>query len=105
MAYTGALVMRKSSFQKSAKKKLTLFKQGRRLLEDAIIKENSNAEFRFLRLIIQENCPAFLKYHDKIKEDAEVVKHYYKNFSPELKHAVAGYSKVSKTLKPQDFAN
>ncbi|HKR03937.1 MAG TPA: hypothetical protein VJY62_04810 [Bacteroidia bacterium] len=105
IACKGALLMRKSGFQKSAKRKLEMFKQGRILLEDAIKKENDNAEFRFLRLIIQENCPAFLKYHDKIKEDADAVKHFYKNFSAELKHAVADYSKVSKSLKPDSFAD
>jgi hypothetical protein len=105
IAYKGALLMRKSGFQKSAKRKLEMFKQGRMFLEDAIKKENDNAEFRFLRLIIQENCPAFLRYHDKIKEDADAVKLFYKNFSPELKHAVADYSKVSKILKPGSFAD
>lgn len=105
IAYKGALLITKSAFQKSGSGKITMFKNGKMLLEDAIKKENANAEFRFLRLIIQENCPSFLKYHDKINEDATTVKDFYKRFSPELKHAVTNYSKVSKTLKPADFAD
>ncbi|MEP7171732.1 MAG: hypothetical protein ABI855_20330 [Bacteroidota bacterium] len=105
IAYKGALLMTKSAFQKSGIGKLAMFKKGKLLLEEEIKKENTHAEFRFLRLIIQENCPSFLKYHDKINEDASAVKIFYKKFSPELKHAVTNYSKVSKILKPADFAD
>ena len=104
-AYRGALLMKKSELKKSKREKIILFKQGRLLLEGVIKKENQNAEFRFLRLIIQENCPAFLRYHDNIKDDADKVKQFYKNFSPQLKREVAEYSRVSKTLKSGDFEN
>lgn len=80
-----------------------MFKQGKMLLEGAIKKENKNTEFRFLRLIIQENCPAFLKYQDNIKEDADAVKQMYKKISSALKQAVLDYSKTSKTLKADEF--
>lgn len=102
-AYTGALLMKKSGLKKSPKEKLPMFRQGKTLLEDAIKKENKNTEFRFLRLIIQENCPDFLKYKNNIKEDADAVKQMYKKFSPALKQAVKDYSKKSKTLKTSDF--
>lgn len=105
VAYKGALLMRKSGLMKSAKEKLALFKQGRSLLENAIMKDNKNAEFRFLRLIIQENCPSFLHYHKQKEEDADIVKKSYKNFSGELKSAIVNYAKVSKSIKPADFSN
>lgn len=98
-AYAGALIMKKSGLIKSAKRKLALFNEGRTLLEEAIEIENKNAEFRFLRLIIQENCPAILKYHDKIKEDTKMVKDSYANFSSEVKKAVADYAQYSPSLK------
>jgi len=103
-AYTGALLMKKSGMQKSSKEKLSMFKKGKTLLEDAIKKENKNGEFYFLRLIIQENCPDFLKYKNNIKEDANVVKQMYKKFSPALKQAVIDYSKKSKTLRADEFS-
>ena len=103
-AYTGALLMKKSSMQKSLNNKLSMFKQGKTLLEDAIKKENKNAEFHFLRLIIQENCPSFLKYQNNIKEDADTVKQMYKKISPTLKQAVLDYSKTSKTLKADELS-
>jgi hypothetical protein len=90
---------------KSAKEKLALFKQGRNLLENAVMKDDKNSEFRFLRLIIQENCPSFLRYNKQKEEDAEIVKKSYKNFSVELKNAIVNYSKVSKSIKPADFSN
>lgn len=102
-AYTGALLMKKSGMQKTAKEKLSMFKKGKALLEDAIKKENKNGEFYFLRLIIQENCPDFLKYKDNIKEDVDAVKQMYKKFSPALKQVVIDYSKKSKALKADEF--
>jgi len=102
-AYTGALLMKKSGLIKSAKEKLPMFKQGKIILENAIKKDNKNAEFHFLRLIIQENCPVFLKYQDNMKEDADAVKQMYKKLSPALKQAVMNYSKTSKALKASEF--
>ncbi len=98
-AYAGALLMKKSGIVKPAKKKLAMFKEGRTLLEDAINIENKNAEFRFLRLVIQEHCPAILRYHDNIKEDSMIVTDNYKNFSPEIKHAINDYANISPSLK------
>ncbi len=98
-AYTGALLMKKSGLVKPANKKLAMFKEGMALLEESINTENENAEFRFLRLVIQEHCPAILRYHDNIKEDSMIVADNYKNFSPALKHAVADYAKISPSLK------
>ena len=98
-AYTGTLLMKKSGLLKSASKKLSFFKQGKLLLQQAIEAENSNSEFRFMRLIIQENSPPFLKYNKDIEQDAAIVKQSYKNFSNELQKAVQDYAKNSLALK------
>ena len=102
-AYAGALIMKKAGLIKAPGKKLSLFKQGRLFLEEAITKENSNVAYRFLRLVIQENCPAFLKYHDNIKEDSDVVKKTFVQFPAETKRAVIDYAKTSATLKSLDL--
>jgi len=104
MAYTGVLLMRKSALKKFPIEKLNLFKEGRMRLQEAFNKDSSNSEFRFLRLIIQENCPRFLNYYENINKDAEAIKLNYKDFPQELKKAVTDYSKTSKALKPEDLS-
>ncbi|HEX2683287.1 MAG TPA: hypothetical protein VHL77_05120, partial [Ferruginibacter sp.] len=61
-AYEGALLMKKAGLVSKAKEKLSLFKAGRLKLEASIKKENGNAEFSFLRLIIQEHAPKAVNY-------------------------------------------
>lgn len=95
--------MKKSGLVKTAAHKLKLFKEGKKKLEKAISLEQNNAEYRFLRLIIQENCPPILKYNGQISEDLAQVKSNYKKFDAVLKKAVLNYSKNSKYLKESDL--
>ena len=98
-AYAGALIMKKSGLLKAPKEKLKQFKQGKILLEEAIANDKTNAGYRFLRLVIQENCPAILNYKEHIKEDAETVKKIYMQFPEIAKNAVIDYAKNSSALK------
>ena len=102
-AYEGALLMTKAQWGKKPKDKLSLFKEGRAKLEAAIQKNAENTEYRFLRLIIQENAPNVVKYKENIDADAAIVKANYKKLPPELQQVIASYSKKSKVLKPGDF--
>ena len=102
-AFTGVLKMRKAEFAKGLKTKLDLFKSGGKQLEDEIAKHKSNAEYRFLRLIMQENAPAILNYNDNIEEDAKIIKASYSKLPQETKAAILDYCKKSKALKVQDF--
>lgn len=102
-AYIGALLMRKAGLVNAISNKLSLFLEGRKLLEAAITKDKHNAEYRFLRLAIQENCPAILQYNSKIDEDIIIIRQSYSNFATELKSAVTDYSKTSKALKVSDL--
>ncbi|MDB5256501.1 MAG: hypothetical protein JWM14_1196 [Chitinophagaceae bacterium] len=102
-AFTGVLKMRKAEFAKGLKTKLDLFKSGGAQLEDEIAKHKANAEYRFLRLIMQENAPAILNYNDNIEEDAKIVKASYAKLPQETKAAILDYCKKSKALKVQDF--
>ena len=97
-AWSGAMTMRRSGLVKSPAARLKGFKSGKLLLESAIRNDSTNAEFRFLRLIIQENCPDFLRYHYNKEEDAKAVKQGFKKFPKELQLAVRNYSKKSKAL-------
>lgn len=98
-AYLGTIKMKLSEFEKTPGDKLKGFKSGKNLLELSIAEEPNNVEFRFLRLIIQENAPKMLKYNTEISADAAFVKTNYDKLSKELKTAVSNYSKSSTSLK------
>ena len=97
-AYLGALLMKKSKFQKNIKEKIEIFKQGKSLLEKAIQRNPKKIEYQFLRLVIQENCPKILKYNSEIKEDVETIYNSYHNLELSIKKVVKKYAQKSKNL-------
>ena len=98
-AFEGALLMRKSGLVKTAKEKLDLFKTGRIKLEKAISKNKDNIEFRFLRVIIQENAPKIVKYKKELEADAKLIRTNFKDLSAFLQQVINDYSKTSTVLK------
>lgn len=102
-AFSGALRIKKSGLTPNPKDRLNLFKKGHAELEAAIKKDSSNCEFRFLRLMIQENSPKILQYHGDIKKDASYLRKNYEHLPASLKKVILDYSKNSKELKPEDF--
>ncbi|WP_448699573.1 hypothetical protein ACFGVR_21270 [Mucilaginibacter sp. AW1-3] len=102
-AYEGTLLMRKAGLVKIPAEKLRLFKKGRIKLETALKNDNDNAEYHFLRLIIQEHAPKIVKYSADIDADMQFVKASYKNMPQAIKQAVIDYTKSSKVLHLQDL--
>ncbi|MEO6523633.1 MAG: hypothetical protein ABIN91_18260 [Mucilaginibacter sp.] len=102
-AYEGTLLMRKAGLVAIPGEKLKLFKNGRIKLETVLSKDSTNAEYRFLRLIIQENAPKIVKYKAQLQSDKAYIIKSYKNLSPTIQSAIADYSKSSKILRPQDL--
>jgi hypothetical protein len=102
-AYQGFLLMRKAGVVAVPALKLHYFKQGYIQLETAISNDKDNAEYRFLRLIIQENAPKIVHYHKDMDADKQILIKNFKNLSPVVQQAVLDYSKTSKTLRGQDF--
>lgn len=98
-AYLGAVKMKCADFEKTAGDKLKLFKEGKALLEASIAAEPTNAEYRFLRLIIQEHAPKVLKYNQNIHEDAKIIKEGAGKLAPDVKSAAVNYSKTSANLQ------
>ncbi len=98
-AYEGALLMKKAGLLSKAKEKLSAFKSGKIKLEAAIKKESGNAEYYFLRLIIQEHAPKVVNYRDDIESDSQAIRLNFKSLSPVVQKAVVDYSKKSKFLK------
>ena len=102
-AFTAALLMKKSGLLADAKEKLRLFKAGHQHLEASIAKDSLNTEYRFLRLLIQENAPKIVNYNKEIKKDASYLRKNFKNLPSVLQNTILDYSKRSEELKPEDF--
>ena len=98
-AYEGALLMKKAGLVTKAKEKLSLFKAGRLKLEASIKKDNGNAEFNFLRLIIQEHAPKAVNYRKDIENDVSIIRSNFKTLPQVVQLAISDYSKKSKVLK------
>lgn len=97
-AYEGALLMKKASLVNKAKEKLSLFKAGRSKLEASIKKNVGNAEYYFLRLIIQEHAPKLVNYRDDLEQDAQTVRSNFKKLPLVVQQAIQDYSKKSRVL-------
>ena len=97
-AYLGAILMKESQFLSSAKEKLAQFNKGKVLLEAEITANQSVVEYRFLRLMIQENCPKILKYTSKIQEDSRIVAKEFAKQTGSVKSIILIYSKSSPAL-------
>ena len=102
-AYKGALLMKKSEFMKTVSQKIDMFKVGHELLEAAIKKAPQNAEYRFIRLTIQENAPKLLKYNKNIAEDKGLVVAEFKKMGAELRACVLDYAGQSRILKKEEL--
>lgn len=102
-ALEGALLMRKAGIINGAGKKMKLFKEGRTKLEDAISRDGNNTEYRFLRLMIQENAPNIVKYSGDINEDKELIRKGHKKLPPAVQSAIVTYARNSKVLRPEDL--
>lgn len=102
-AFEGALLMRKSGLLKKAEDKLKAFKAGRIKFETAMQDGGENAEYRFLRLTIQEHAPRIVKYYKDQQSDKQFIRDNFKNLPPVVQQAIREYSKTSKILRQEDF--
>jgi len=98
-AFKGALQMKAAQFQKTAKDKMSLFNAGKKILESEIKSNDANVEYRFLRLLIQENAPKQLKYDGNIEEDVMSIVSGYSKLKESTKTAIESYAKKSASLK------
>jgi hypothetical protein len=101
--YEGALLMKKADLQHKAKDKLKFFKEGRIKMETALMADNSNIEFHFLRLAIEEHAPKIVKYHADIEKDRTLIVKNFKNLPPAVQHAILDYCSKSKVLHREDL--
>ncbi|NLX71906.1 MAG: hypothetical protein GXY94_01190, partial [Bacteroidales bacterium] len=60
-----------------------------------------NIEYRFIRLIIQEQAPSIVRYRDNIEEDSALIIAAYQGLDERLKREIDRYAKTSKLLNIQ----
>jgi hypothetical protein len=100
-AFLGAMTMKKAGIGGNPISKLMLFTKGHGLLEDAIKRDPDNVEFRFLRLMIQENAPWILGYQAEEEMDSEFIRKSFRSLPEDLQKTITSYNKKSKLLKLQ----
>src|SRR5664279_4069318 len=93
-AFLGAMTMRRAGIGGNPISKLKLFKKGHKLLEAAIKEDPNNTEFRFLRLMIQENAPGILGYKVDEDKDSEFIRKSYKSLPVDLQKTIVDYNKT-----------
>lgn len=95
-AYRGAVTMAWANHAKTKKEKLSLFSEGKKLLEKAITAENSNIEMRFLRFSIQSNAPKALGYIKQMTEDkAFMLQNYNATENAVVKRMISTFAQQS----------
>jgi hypothetical protein len=102
-AIIGTLTMKKAGLISGAGKKLKAFKAGHKELEASISQDKDNAEYRFMRLMIQENAPGILGYKGEIDTDSDYLRKSFKTLPGTLQKAIVHYAKTSKVLSEKDF--
>lgn len=83
LAYLGALQNISATHTLNPFTKLKIFRKGKANIEKAVENESDNAEIRFIRLSVQMNCPGFLGYKEKIKEDKLFLTNNLESIRPE----------------------
>lgn len=99
--YRGALYARMAGLVNTPAQRLEYFKRGRLLIEAEIKQNADNIEYRFIRLIIQEQAPSIVRYRDNIEEDSAMIIAGYETLDDELKREIDRYAKTSKLLNIQ----
>ncbi|RZM29121.1 MAG: hypothetical protein EOO88_06170 [Pedobacter sp.] len=69
VCYKGVADMMEAKYLISPWSKLSSFRSGKRLIEEAVRRDSKNPEIRFLRYSVQTNLPSFLDYNDDIAAD------------------------------------
>ena len=69
LGYVISLEIKQAKYQFFPWKKLSVFNEGKKKLEQLIKKYPSNTDLRYLRLVIQENAPVIVNYKSNIISD------------------------------------
>jgi hypothetical protein len=105
VAYKGASIAIKAKFEKKISNKISGLKEGAKLIELAITTNPNDIEIRMIRLSIQENLPAVVKYKKNIKEDVAFIVKQYKTQANPLKEYLKTFILQSKSFSTEEKQN
>lgn len=74
LAYVVSLEMKQADYSFNPYKKLKIFDESKRKLDRLVSQNAGNVHLRYVRLVAQENAPAFLGYHYYIQADIAFLK-------------------------------
>ena len=96
VAYKGALLTIRARNSKGISDKISYFKEGKTLLEQAISEAPENIEIRCLRMGVQENSPKIVRYKGNLDTDKKfLIDNYAAVKNEEVKVFVEGYVRQS----------
>jgi len=103
VAYKGAASTMAAKYNKGIESKKKNFKNGATLIEYAVEQAPNNIEIRFVRLIIQQNTPKFLKYKKNIEEDKTfILEHFSEIKSSQLIDFIGNYIAASELFSEEE---
>jgi len=102
LAYKGASIIIVAKFRKKASEKVNAFKEGAKLIEQAVNADPENIEIRLIRISIQENAPGIVKYKKNILDDKSFILKYYKVQSTVLREYIKSFVLQSKSFSDQE---
>jgi hypothetical protein len=74
MAYVTSIAMKQAEYSPNPVRKLQLFQENKKILNQLIDTHQTNIHLRYVRLLSQENAPIFLGYNENITEDKLILK-------------------------------
>jgi len=84
LPYLASATMQKAQYSFYPFQKLNYFNKGKKMLENYIKEHPNNIEARYIRLLNQNETPAFLNYKKNIEEDLNfILKNIHKSNLPE----------------------
>lgn len=104
IGYRGASVMIEANHVFNPITKLSRFKKGKELIEQAIQKDPNNVELKFVRLTIQTNLPSFLGYSSSIVNDKQfVIKSLATTKDVDLRSRIVDYLYTSRICTAEEL--
>ncbi len=99
IGYKGAATTIMAKYAKGVKAKTTYFKEGKKLIEQAILADPQNVELRYIRLSVQENAPKIVRYKKHIAQDKQFIIDNFNGIkSRETKRYVKGFVSQSSSF-------
>lgn len=103
LCYKGAAYILGAKIYSNPYTKLSTFKKGREMLDNAAEAKPTDVEIRFIRFCIQTNAPFFLNYSGAISQDkAVILKHWNALADKDLKARIKDYLLQSKYSTADD---